>query len=319
MEKTTKMINDEVETTAHHFAVEHKLKILGSNATRGMLYPSDYDFESKLSGRADAIYQEFRKVFKNKKFMNSIYLCDFKCGVDERFVPFNINNPLIPKQMRQKIKKATGEEKEDLERELYILRWSQQDIINGYIILVDGTKKSFVDCLDDNTTIKVDWAVPVGNTFAECSINYYYKQEPQSKEQTIQELKEDVDYYKHNNTMKSMKRFYSLLTTINEDKKKQKELVKYFNSPIGYINKIKNDLEFLLELTLKHNIEWDKIKSNLQMLKNNLSNSALPSTGLILEFNHLSQSNYKNKIKKIINKLQTIINEVSKNYLRQIE
>ena len=70
MEKTTKMINDEVETTAHHFAVEHKLKILGSNATRGMLYPSDYDFESKLSGRADAIYQEFRKVFKNKKFIN---------------------------------------------------------------------------------------------------------------------------------------------------------------------------------------------------------------------------------------------------------
>jgi len=106
---------------------------------------------------------------------------------------------------------------------------------------------------------------------------------------------------------------------MNKDKKKQKELVKYFNSPIGYINKIKNDLEFLLELTLKHNIEWDKIKSNLQMLKNNLSNSALPSTGLILEFNHLSQSNYKNKIKKIINKLQTIINEVSKNYLRQIE
>jgi hypothetical protein len=55
------------------------------------------------------------------------------------------------------------------------------------------------------------------------------------------------------------------------------------------------------------------------MLKNNLSNSALPSTGLILEFNHLSQLNYKNKVKKIINKLQTIINEVSKNYLRQIE
>ena len=319
MEKSTKMINDKVETTAHHFAVEHKLKILGSNATRGMLYPSDYDFESKISGRAEALYQEFRKVFRNKKFMNSIYFLDFKCGVDERFIPFRIENPLIPPKMRQKIKKAKGEEKEDLERELYILRWTPQDVVNGYITLVDGTKKSFVDCLKDDTTIKVDWAVRVGNTFAECSINYYYKQEPQSKEQTIKELKEDVEYYKHNNTMKSMKRFYSLLTTMNKDKKKQKELVKYFNSPIGYINKIKNDLEFLLELTEKHNIEWDKIKRNLQMLKDNLANSALPSDALILEFNHLSQSNYKSKIKKIINKLQTIINEVSKNYLRQIE
>ena len=106
---------------------------------------------------------------------------------------------------------------------------------------------------------------------------------------------------------------------MNTDKKKQKELVKYFNSPIGYINKVKNDLEFLLELTSKHNIEWSKIKSNLQMLKDNLANSALPSDSLVLGFNNLSQSNYKSKIKKIINKLQTIINDVSKNYLRQIE
>jgi len=117
-----------------------------------------------------------------------------------------------------------------------------------------------------------------------------------------------------------MKRFYSLLITMNKDRKKQKELVKYFNSPIGYINKIRNDLEFLLELTLKHNIEWDKIKRNLQMLKDNLANSALPSDALILEFNHMSHNNYKSKVKKIIDKLQTIINNVSKNFLsRQIE
>jgi len=183
---------------------------------------------------------------------------------------------------------------------------------------MDNTQKENKSMLEQLKDMDVDYgeeSIPNRPAGSE----YFTDPELEDFSGTIKELKEDVEYYKHNNTMKSMKRFYSLLTTMNKDKKKQKELVKYFNSPIGYINKIKNDLEFLLELTEKHNIEWDKIKRNLQMLKDNLANSALPSDALILQFNNLSQSNYKSKIKKIIDRLQTIINDVSKKYLRQIE
>ena len=80
----------------------------------------------------------------------------------------------------------------------------------------------------------------------------------------IKGLKEDIDEYRETNTMKSMKRFYSLLIALGKEKNKQRQLVSYFNSPIGYVNKIKNDLELLMDLTDKHEIKWEIIQSNIQ-------------------------------------------------------
>ena len=315
-DKPIEMLNKEVSKTAHKFSIQHKIKLLGSNSMRGMLYPSDFDFESELTDKRQALYSQFKKVFQDKKFMKSIYFQDFKCGIDKRFYPFNIDNPLLPKEWRQKIKKSKN--KEELIRETYILRWTPKDIINGYVKLIDGTRKSFVDCLDDDTIIKVDWIVPVGDDFAECSTNYYYNQTPPTKDELIKGLKEDIDEYRETNTMKSMKRFYSLLIALGKEKNKQRQLVSYFNSPIGYVNKIKNDLELLMDLTDKHEIKWEIIQSNIQMLKENLSNSIFPTDSVVLDLN-CNQRNYKQKVKKVIDKLQKILNEMSKEVLRKIE
>jgi hypothetical protein len=315
-EKPITMLNNEVIKTAYKFSIQHKIKLLGSNSLRGMLYPSDFDFESELTDKRQALYLEFKKIFQDKKFMKGIYFMDFKCGIDKRFYPFNIDNPLLPKEWRQKIKKSKYDE--ELIRETYILRWKPKDVINGYITLIDGNRKSFIDCLEDDTIIKVDWIVPVGDTFAECSTNYYYKQTPSTKEEIIEGLKEDIEEYRNKNTMKSMKRFYSLLVSLGKDKKKQKELVSYFNSPIGYVNKIKNDLELLMDLTDKHEIKWEIIESNIQMLKENLSNSVFPKDSVVLDLN-TTQKNYKKKVNKVIDTLQKVLNEISKDILKKLE
>jgi hypothetical protein len=312
VEKPIEMLNDAVTKTAHKFAIKHKVKLLGSNSLRGMLYPSDFDFESKLTDRKKALYTEFKKVFQNKAFMNSIYFMDFKCGIDERFV--DINN--LPPNLLKQVKSA--DDPEEAHRDLYILRWKPNDVINGFIKLVDGKKKSFIDCLDDDTILKIDWIVPVGHTFAECSTNYYYKQTPPTEEEIVKGLKEDIEEYKNTNTMKSLKRFYSLLQSLKKEKSTQKKLVSFFNSPIGYINKVKNDLQLLMDLTETHEIEWSKIQSNIQMLKENLSNTEIPQNSVVLDLN-CNQRNYRKKVQSVIDKLQKIINEVSKELLREIE
>jgi hypothetical protein len=311
MKKNIDLLNNNVGNIAHSFSVQHKIKLIGSNATRGMLFPSDFDFESKLSGRAEALFNEFKKIFKNKKLMSKIYFMDFKCGLDNRLYPFNINNPLIPAKMKKKIMKA--KDKEKLERELYIIRWTPAEVIRGYKVLFDGTHKSFVDCLEDDTTIKLDWIIPIGNAYMECSTNYYYKQSDVSNQ--VKELTEEIDYYKYNNTMKAMKRLMSILVLTNRDKRVQKKLVAYFNSPIGYINKIKNDMELLVELTEKHEIPFQRIYNNIQMLKEKLGNTDLVSTPFVLGLNKINASNYKRKIKKAIDFIQKVINDVSKNML----
>ena len=313
MKKNVNLINNNVGNIAHSFSVQHKIKLIGSNATRGMLFPSDYDFESKLSGRAEALFQDFKKTFKNKKIMSKIYFMDFKCGLDNRLYPFNINNPLIPAKMKKKIMKAKGEEREKLERELYIIRWTPAEVIRGYKVLFDGTHKSFVDCLEDDTTIKLDWIIPIGNAYMECSTNYYYKQSDVSNQ--VKDLTDEIDYYKHRNTMKAMKRLMSILLITNRDKRVQKKLVTYFNSPIGYINKIKNDMELLMDLTDKHDIPFQSVYNNIQMLKEKLGNTDLVSNKFVAGLNKINASNYKRKVNKAIDFIQEVINKVSKNML----
>jgi hypothetical protein len=54
------------------------------------------------------------------------------------------------------------------------------------------------------------------------------------------------------------------------------------------------------------------------MLKENLSNSIFPTDSVVLDLN-CNQRNYKQKVKKVIDKLQKILNEMSKEVLRKIE
>ena len=107
----------------------------------------------------------------------------------------------------------------------------------------------------------------------------------------------------------------SILVLTNRDKRVQKKLVAYFNSPIGYINKIKNDMELLMDLTDKHEIPFQSVYNNIQMLKEKLGNTDLVSNQFVLGLNKINASNYKRKVNKAIDFIQKVINNVSKNML----
>jgi hypothetical protein len=50
MDKPNSMIQDKITSAIKDFSVKGKYRIIGSNATRGILYGSDYDANSKIEG-----------------------------------------------------------------------------------------------------------------------------------------------------------------------------------------------------------------------------------------------------------------------------
>jgi len=325
--KSTKLINNRVMDVIHKFSIQSKIKIAGSNQYRGILYSSDIDIQSNLSGRAEALYEHFKKVFQDKSLLKKVYFMDFKCGIDDRLIydedtmdlQTYLKNPLITKSKRQTIMKSTGKEREDLIRDLFVLRWTPKDIIQGKIKLIDGSYKSFVECLNDDTRIKLDLVLPAGSGFVEMSEIYYYKQTTPTKTELIKDLEEDIKYYKSFNTLKATKRLFSLIKLEDKYKSLQKKLIHLFNSEVGYINKIKNDLTLTIDVDDKYGIPYDEIKYASQIYKERLGRVPYISQSKILLLDNITKANYRKNIIELLDYLLLILNKTTKSYLEEID
>jgi hypothetical protein len=321
------MLNNKIGDLISTFSVKGKVKLVGSNQRRGMLFVSDYDIMTELKGRANILADYFKKVMKEipKK---DYYFMDFKAGLFKKLI-YNFDeddlttylkkNPLIPRAYKKKILSAKGEDRVKLIRDLFILRWSRDEIIAGYKKLIDGTIYSLEEALQDDTTLKLDVVVSVGDRFAEVSEMYIYKQTTDDNKDIIQSLSDDIEKFKHKRTLKSLKRLYSIINLENPNDKRLLVLEKFFNSEYGLLNKAANDIELLLLLTEKHSIPFDKIVSNLQMIKENISLSSVASKTKILKLNKITPKNYRKICSDMVEYLHSIINPAAKQLLRSLE
>jgi hypothetical protein len=195
-----------------------------------------------------------------------------------------------------------------------------QDIINGYVKLIDGTKYSLEQSLEDDTTIKLDIIIPVGSRFAEVSEMYIYKQTIDDNSSIKQSLADDIEKFRHMNSMKALKRLYSIISLEDKTDKRLPKLELFFNSQYGLINKVANDLDVLLLLTEKYpNIAFGKIIANMQMLKEQLALTSIVDKQKVLMLDRITLKNYKPIISKIILYLRKLINSPAKDLLRSLE
>ena len=207
----------------------------------------------------------------------SFYFFDFKCGY----------NPYV------KDKK---------------LRWKPEDLANGKIMLKNGYK-SLEDCIKEDYLIKLDFVVPVGNTFAEVSeiFDTPYQSE-KKKEQIEEELEEDiVTYTKKQNSMKALKRLYALL--LLDKKKPPKKITTFFNSEYGLLNKVANDMELMIELKKRYPVN---LFNAIQNSKQQLALAKVPSELI------LSLDSKNPPLQKIVDKIRAIINPKAKQLLSSI-
>jgi hypothetical protein len=267
-------INANTEKVIHRFALTTKVKFLGSNSKKGILYGSDFDLFSPIKESAEALAKHFQQIF-SKPFK---YLIETKIGEYK-------NKKLI---------------------------WNQQQIkkgINKGITLEQAIK---MDVL-----IKTDIILPQGNSFVDISIIYNTKYQTQkTKEQIESEFEDEIKEYSKDNSFKALKRLYSLLSLDDKNIKLKEKLIKFFNSDIGLVNKVGNDLSTLDLLVSKYKIPYKKIYDNTQMLKEKLS--VIPWIK-VKEFDDITKVNYKSKIKEIIEYIRERVNLPSKIFLNEFK
>lgn len=336
-------INNEIVDVINKFAIKGKWKMIGSNSLRSIQYGSDYDIESISSGEgAKGIARHFQKAYASAKKDKTIWIIDFKCGVDPRLVYRGdysklsveeyLKNPLISKAKKKRILGLSGEEQIEAIRDLFILRWNAKEVKAGVkkMPIGDGATRSLEDCIFDKTILKIDLITKVGDQFAEISENYYIKfgdksnLMDESKEDIEKDLEDDIQYYSKMDSFKALKRLFSLLQI--EGKKKHKaeleKLVDFFNGQVGLLNKVRAELS-ILEKVIDSDFQavtWEDVEANLQHIKELISKIyEIPLTDkLFEEINKTTPRTVKKDVGTLLKYFQEKINDASKDFLREM-
>jgi hypothetical protein len=227
--KSIDMLPSEVEKVAQKITVHAKVKLVGSNSYRGLLFPSDIDLMDNVH-KEQAFVKFIQKVFKSKDFKNKVWLfMDFKAGIDHELIHHADETrtaylkrvkPIVTPEQFAKAKDG---------HDISGMHWTVDEILAG-----KRGNRMLVDSLDG--IVKLDTCVVVNELLYD--MTEVYEIGNKSKQQIDNELMADVDSYANSNAMKSMKRMFAYIQHKGGHKKLQKKLVAFFNSPVGGMNKL---------------------------------------------------------------------------------
>jgi len=222
--------------------------LVGSSADKDVVYSADYDLmEEKDFKKTTDIFSKILDLFRKKYKIalnpkNNIWIIDFKCGMFR-------GQPI---------------------------RWDKASIKKGYV-LIDNEPKYFVDCLQQESRIKMDAiAIDANGEINEYSDIYFIKigsheltREISPEETAILIYKDFHHYLEEKNYFKAIKRLYSY-AKIKNMKPLIKELLKVINSQLGRQSKLIADLNTINDL-IANNFR----KVNKSVILVNLSNLGL--------------------------------------------
>mgnify|MGYP003634895281 CR=1 FL=1 len=342
-ERSIMMLNDETEDLIKTFSLDGKYRMLGSQSLRAIQYGSDYDIETQIQGSTpERIAKMLQKAYHEAKSNPDYFITDFKAGWDERLIyqgDYSLSSvndylqehkDLIPKSKARAIRKAKGKETIELIRDLYILRWKSADVKRGWVKMIDGKKKCLKDAVMDKTRMKIDLLGKVGNQFVEVSEIYNIKNKDgtnvveKSKDEICEEYEDEIHYFSTTNAFKALKRLFSALKLDGEKENEpaMEKLVEFFNSQVGYINKIRNELGILEQLLTQdfRKPKWEDVEANLQFIKEQVSDVfELPIKDKVFStFDNMTESNALLKIKELIDYFGEIINKHSRAFLNEM-
>ena len=227
--------------------------LVGSSADDDVIYSADYDLmEQKDFKKTNNVYNDILTLFRKKyiqasKPNSNIWIIDFKCGMFR-------GQPI---------------------------RWDKESIKLGYVVINDEPKY-FVDCLQQESRIKMDViAVDANGILNEYSDIYFIRIGDMSLSREINEeeaakgIYSDFHYYiEDKNYYKAVKRLYSY-AKITNNKPLMRDLLKVINSNLGVNSKMIADLGIISALISnnfkkvnKKLIVYNLSKLNIQVAKN---------------------------------------------------
>jgi len=222
--------------------------LVGSSADKDVVYSADYDLmEEKDFKKTTSIYDKILDLFRKKYKIalnpkSNIWIIDFKCGMFR-------GQPI---------------------------RWDKESIKKGFV-LIDNEPKYFVDCLQQESRIKMDAiAIDANGEINEYSDIYFIKigsheltREISPEETAILIYKDFHHYLEEKNYFKAVKRLYSY-AKIKNMKPLIKALLKVINSQLGRQSKLIADLNTINDLIANN---FRKVPKSI--ILHNLSNLGL--------------------------------------------
>jgi len=279
-----KEYNNNIKKIVKLMSLESKVNIVGSAKVKRSIFYSDYDsFSTEKGKNENMIYNHFKSLFEIIKSSENTIITDFKMG-----------------EFKDKA-----------------LRWDYEAIKRR-----ENNGITFDQALKQKSIIKMDVVTLLNGRFIEITevYNIYIdgsSNADYSKENVRHELMHDMqEQIKEGNYMKALKRRYSLLNLDNKNKVEREKLVDYFNSPIGFLNRCKSDLETMLTVIQSPKFDIDEIRNSLQMLKEIIS--AFPVENNLEMISKLkTKQNMKVPIYKMILRLKEFINKHAENTFRR--
>lgn len=210
--KPLSLLNNRIETAVERFACRSKIKLLGSNSIRGMLYPSDVDIEVLAKNiTSTELAQRIQHAVKNLG--------------DTIFVEF---------------KTEDGNNK---------LRWTEKDILKGKkgrVSLAEALTKKGVIKLDLVEPVGGTFAEV--SLYYIVKIKGETNVPELSGQDLVNSLENDVKEYNQSNVLKALKRYYSIQKLKGRP---SAAITDFLNSEVGLVSKCRGDLELIL-LLIKH-------------------------------------------------------------------
>lgn len=220
----------------------------------------------------------------------------------------------------------------------HILRWTADEIFQGYKEL-HHKKISLVEALQTPALFKLDVIGFTRDKFMEFSIIYDVRNKHNERVNNYmvnvkESLENDIkNYILTGKYYKALKRYYSKLKYEYKHNKENlddmKDLIKFFNSQVGILNSVKNDIETILILSQTESVlPAEKILNVINSFIYRLSNvydvnEYLKQEKQILRTLHnIVKQDFNKKtlgmLEELKNTLENMININAKNYLKTV-
>jgi hypothetical protein len=306
-----------------------KSKILGSYTFRMAQFPGDIDIREEVTSCcsnndvANKFYKGILKVIDDIELDNNSFFMELKAGLDERFLidptsphfEIMINNlnhdGLLTDDFATNILLAYQLHDYDLVvdilRKFNTLRWSINEIKQGYKTLPGNKIKQFTDAITEFSPVNIEIIKFINGRFVEASVFYaiikidengnkYVLNLPQESLDNfndffVRELNNSINKMLHSksnfNPFKILKRMWSLAKFTN-DLDKLKLLYPILSSNLSRLYQLKGDFATIIKYLSKYGtLNMKLIKNELSEMKDRISYVLELDNDFLIMFNNL--------------------------------
>lgn len=317
------------DTHKKSFSRTGKYRVVGAQSLRAIPYDDKYELTGGKSGSdGEAFAKVLQEAYADALKHPDYSITDFHAGIDDRLFyrgDYSKNSVdeylaehkhIIPGKIASMLRKLSGEDLIKQIRGLYLLRWSPCEVKKGKKKMIDGKTKLLKEAVLDKTPIKIDILGKIGDQFVEVTETISLDGGTPTEQDQMGDVEDEVHFFSQNNCFKALKRFYSALQLHpeKENEPAMAKMVEFFNSQMGILNKIRNELGVVEKILTHKRPKWNDVLNNLEHIKR----SVPQEDGVFSTFSDMTEDNALTKVREMIDYLSGILNDHSRLFLRSI-